>query len=52
MEWMKEKICQNAEIVCEIPAEKAIAVAGLKGRELPENYSAIAGLADFLAKNK
>lgn len=51
-EWMKKNVCKNAEVICEIPAEKSIATDGLQGRELSDDYPAIITLAEFLEKNK
>ncbi len=51
-EWMKKNVCKNTEVICEIPAEKSIATAGLQGRELSDDYPAIITLAEFLEKNK
>ena len=49
-EWMKKNVCERVEILCEIPAEKSIASAGLQGTELSNGYPAMIRLADFLEK--
>ncbi len=49
-EWMKKNVCERVEILCEIPAEKSIATAGLQGTELSNGYPAILRLTDFLEK--
>ncbi len=47
-EWMRENICEGAEVVCALPSEKKISAAGLRGTELQDQYDAIANLAEAL----
>lgn len=51
-ETMKEIICKDAEILCELPENRDIRKDGLQGKELTECYEGISELADKIISMK
>lgn len=50
-EFMRDGICQGAEISCEIPGDASIRQAGLKGEELSGGNAAVKLIVDKLCQN-
>ncbi len=47
-ELMRKGVCEGAEVICEIPAEGSIRLAGLQGKELSEENKAVKGIWKIL----
>lgn len=45
---MEENVCEGANIICKLPEKKEIMDAGLRGRELTEEYEEITKMAEKL----
>ena len=45
---MRDNLCKGAKVVCEIPEDDSIRLAGLKGKELSEENIAIKKIWEIL----